>query len=155
MAIVGYQLVSTKDGAILQEWGGIWGAMISKPDFIICPNGDHVHCPELNTEYGGAQLIEWNMDDPIFYDISNQPLSLSGCQTNLVSEINKYVSSALAPTDWQIIRESEGYKVANDATKAYRKSVRDQGNALVAEVKAITDFDTITKWQPHDWPVMK
>lgn len=155
MALVGYRLIDSKTNDVLQQWGGTYGVTLSKPDMIVVPNGDHVHCPELDIEYGGATLVEWEMNDPRFYDTNNQPLALVVCQSNLVLEVNEHVASALSVTDWQIIRESEGYKIAADAIKTYRKAVRDQGNALVVEVKAITDFDAITKWQPHDWPVMK
>lgn len=72
MMKIGYKLISVADKSIIQSWGGTWGYCPDQPAMIICPNGAHVHCPALDTEYGtigeepgsGVMLIEWLMEEP-------------------------------------------------------------------------------------------
>jgi hypothetical protein len=76
MEKVGYRLIRVSDDSVVQSWGGIWGQQSTQPAMIVCPNGDHVHCPVLNTEYGmsvenetpvpgtGVTLVEWMMEAP-------------------------------------------------------------------------------------------
>lgn len=63
MEQVGYQLVDNT-GAIIQEWGGIWGQCPGVPNPIYCPDGTVVYAPEINVDYGGVKLIPWMMDQP-------------------------------------------------------------------------------------------
>lgn len=155
MQIVGYQLLNSKDKTILKSWGGVWGQMCEFPAYIIAPNDDHVHCPELNVDYGGVTLVQWMMDDPKFYSDIGIQLPIEICQSALIKDVNSYVRDVLSESDWQIIRSTEGYKSASDSLITYRKAMRDQGNALVNEIKSMSDFDAIMAWKPHDWPVMK
>ena len=60
---VGYQLIDT-DNKIIQQWGGIWNQCPAVPNPIICPNGDIVYAPEINTDYNGVKLVPWMMDSP-------------------------------------------------------------------------------------------
>jgi hypothetical protein len=61
--IVGYKLLDS-EGAVFKSWGGVWGRVPGMPDAVDLPNGDRVHCPELNVSYGGCMLIAWEMDPP-------------------------------------------------------------------------------------------
>jgi hypothetical protein len=63
MQPVGYQLVD-ESGTVFNQWGGIWGQNVPVPDYIDCPNGDRVYCPQINVVYGGVKLIVWEMDAP-------------------------------------------------------------------------------------------
>lgn len=155
MQLVGYQLVSVKDGAILKEWGGTFGQYPSIPEMFVAPNGDHIYCPSLNTEYSGCMIVEWKMSDPKFYDTNNNPLPIETCQQVRINEVNEFVSAELSKTDWKIIRSTEGYKAVSADTLAYRKAFRDQGNALVSEIESLSDVYAIMAWMPHDWPVSK
>jgi len=67
----------------------------------------------------------------------------------LISKVKDYVASILAPSDWRIIREQEGYKVAGDAWKTWRGAVRDHGNELERTIQALTDMDSVRAFQNH------
>jgi len=63
--IVGYKLIDNNDGSIVEQWGGIYGQCPGVPDYIDCPNGDRVFCPQLDVVYGGGvKLVRWYMDPP-------------------------------------------------------------------------------------------
>jgi hypothetical protein len=68
----------------------------------------------------------------------------------LISKVKQHVASTLAPSDWRIIREQEGYKVAGDEWKTWRGSVRDHGNELEETIYALTDMDSLRAFQNHD-----
>ena len=68
----------------------------------------------------------------------------------LISKVKQHVASTLAPSDWRIIREQEGYKVAGDEWKTWRGSVRDHGNELEESIYALTDMDSLRAFQNHD-----
>jgi len=61
--IVGYRLVDA-GGNVIQEWGGVWGQCPGIPNPVRLPNGDHVHAPALDTDYGGFSLVGWLMSGP-------------------------------------------------------------------------------------------
>jgi len=67
----------------------------------------------------------------------------------LISKVKDYVASILAPSDWRIIREQEGYKVAGDAWKTWRGAVRDHGNELERTIQALTDMYSVRAFQNH------
>jgi hypothetical protein len=67
----------------------------------------------------------------------------------LISKIKQHVASILAPSDWRIIREQEGYKVAGDEWKTWRGAVRDYGNNLERTIQALTDMDSVRAFQNH------
>lgn len=60
---VGYKLIDAQ-GATIQSWGGTWGQCAGIPNPLKLPNGDYVHAPSLNTDYGGYTLVEWLMQEP-------------------------------------------------------------------------------------------
>lgn len=59
--IVGFKLLNKKDEEI-QSWSGQWGQSPGLPNPIILPNGDHVHCPQLDTDYSGYRLVAWELE---------------------------------------------------------------------------------------------
>lgn len=64
MTQVGYKFIDAS-GSVLETWGGVWGQCPEIPNLIRCPNGDHVHAPELNMPYDGCILSTWEMDEPV------------------------------------------------------------------------------------------
>jgi len=68
---------------------------------------------------------------------------------DLISKVKQHVASILAPSDWRIIREQEGYKVAGDEWKTWRGEVRDHGNELEETIHALTDMDSVRAFQNH------
>lgn len=148
----GYELVDTSDGSVCQQWGGTYGQNPSIPERITLPNGDCVYSPVIDKTYDGFVLRLRDIKDPRFYNSDNTIKPIEDCIAEHVSVINSYVASSLQKTDWMITRAAEGYKPAPASVVAYRAAVRDQGNALASEVRAMTDIEEVIAWQPHDWP---
>ena len=67
----------------------------------------------------------------------------------LISKVKDHVASILAPSDWRIIREQEGYKVAGDEWKTWRGAVRDHGNELEETIHSMTDMDSVRAFQNY------
>ena len=109
--------------------------------------------PEERADVGIVEVPDEAPVDGRFFFSAGNPRPLSDCIAVHVNAINAYVSSAMTQSDWMVTREAEGYKPAPASVVAYRKAVRDHGNALVAEVKALTEVSDVVAWQPHDWPV--
>lgn len=62
--IVGYKLVNIIGGAVIDQWGGVWGETPSVPSMIKLPNGDIICAPEVGVTYSGYMLQNWMMDPP-------------------------------------------------------------------------------------------
>lgn len=63
-ALVGYRLIRDEDGAIISEWGGIYGQVAPIPNPLALPNGDQVCAPRSGVSYGGFSVVEWTMGAP-------------------------------------------------------------------------------------------
>lgn len=63
-ALVGYKLIETKTGKVVDQWGGEWGSAPSIPNPLRLPSGDCVLSPTLNIDYQGTMLTEWFMEKP-------------------------------------------------------------------------------------------
>ena len=50
MQQVGYKLVRDSDGAVVQEWGGIYGQCPGVPNTIDLADGARVHCRQVSIE---------------------------------------------------------------------------------------------------------
>lgn len=61
--LVGYKLVD-KNGATLQEWGGVYGISPHPPNPIVLPNGDTLFGAVEDTEFGDYKLIGWYKEAP-------------------------------------------------------------------------------------------
>lgn len=55
---VGYKLVRLSDGAVVQLWGGEWGAIVDFPNPLILPNGLQICAGLPNVEYEGYRVDE-------------------------------------------------------------------------------------------------
>lgn len=77
-SLVGYQLIERDSGAIIQEWGGVWGQHPGIPNPVHLPSGkNQVHCAEVGTDLIDADgavyvLTEWMMEEPSKGDPSPQ-----------------------------------------------------------------------------------
>lgn len=59
MQQIGYRLVRVADDAVVDQWGGNWGALASPPNPLILPNGDQVCGAEVGGEYDRHRLEAW------------------------------------------------------------------------------------------------
>jgi hypothetical protein len=66
-----------------------------------------------------------------------------------IQKIKFHVGSLLLPSDWRIIRQEEGYKVAGSDWEDWRGAVRSHGNALEVEVEAIATLDDMKAFNNH------
>jgi hypothetical protein len=65
MELVGYKLIDAND-ELIDQWGGTWGLLPGRPEPLILPNGDRVHCPELKVRLAdGYMLIPWEEAAPV------------------------------------------------------------------------------------------
>lgn len=60
--IVGYKLLDSSNNEVT-TWGGTWGQTPSLPNPLFLPNETQIHCAELNVEYDGYKLVEWEMTE--------------------------------------------------------------------------------------------
>lgn len=137
--LVGYKLVDAQ-GNVIHQWGGVWGSYPGVPNPIILPNGDAVHAPALNEDYGGYHLVEWLMDPPLFADLLPlQPyqffamLTLSGKKAELEAFIDGL------PSPQNVIARAK-----LEHTSEFRR-----GNELVLTAQAalgLTDQQLNTLW---------
>ena len=110
---------------------------------------------------GLVEVIDDPRPDDRFYFVNADPANagkwittpkdLTQIRAMLTDQVNGFVGSTLAQTDWKVTREAEGYKPLDQVMMSYRKALRDAGNALVIEIAALT-FDQAVIWQAHDWP---
>lgn len=64
MEHVGYQLIEMATGRVVEQWGGVYGQCPGIPEVIKIPNGDVVHCPQIDVIYSSCRLLPWMMDAP-------------------------------------------------------------------------------------------
>ena len=60
---VGFRLIDTTSGAVVQSWGGAWGQCPGFPNPLVLPNGDHVVGGGPGTDYNGFRVDPWYYDD--------------------------------------------------------------------------------------------
>ena len=99
----------------------------------------------FNTGSASYNLV----DDEWVISYSETEKEVAPIKEQLILGVKGYVSSALAPSDWRIIREQEGYKIASDEWKTWRSAVRDYGNSLEETIQALTDIDSVRAFQNH------
>jgi hypothetical protein len=63
--IVGFKLIATKTGAVVQQWGGNYGSCPDQPNPIFLPNGNHLHGAIIGEDYDGYKLVSWEMEKPL------------------------------------------------------------------------------------------
>ena len=104
--------------------------------------------PDSRYFYTGSANYDL-VDDEWVISYSETEKEVAPIKEQLISKVKNYVSSALAPSDWRIIREQEGYKIASDEWKTWRGEVRDYGNNLEETIQALTDMDSVRAFQNH------
>jgi len=63
--LVGYKLVDA-NGAVIQQWGGVWGQCPSIPNPILLPNGVQIcGVDQAGPLQDGYVLADWWMEEPL------------------------------------------------------------------------------------------
>lgn len=96
----GYALIEVKTGAELQTWlGANYGECPAAPNPLILPNGDHVHCAEIDHDYGGYKLIaKYNDQEWVPLQVSPRQIRLALLEEGLLDAVNKAVAASDAET---------------------------------------------------------
>ncbi|MBX9633414.1 MAG: hypothetical protein K2X44_00405 [Magnetospirillum sp.] len=79
--------------------------------------------------------------------------TLDDLKMRAVIQLKNRAGTMLAPSDWKVIRASEGVKPLDDATAAYRAAVREASNAHEAAIHAAQSPDQISAvLSAAQWP---
>ena len=65
----------------------------------------------------------------------------------IIEQVKNRASKLLAPTDWMVLRATEGGTAIADNIKAYRVAVRKESNDKETEIKALGDLDAIKLYE--------
>ena len=65
----------------------------------------------------------------------------------MIEQVKNRASKLLAPTDWMVLRATEGGTAIADNIKAYRVAVRKESNDKETEIKALGDLDAIKLYE--------
>lgn len=126
----GYRLVRIEDGALMQEWGGVYGESPGIPNPLLLPNGDQVCGAELNHDYGGYRLEIWEVKPGISQvkqEEIRRVLTALGVET-----LEELVLKQIEGVDAQTVQKVK--KIREQATKLAEKEVPD-------------DFAEDARWQ--------
>jgi len=130
----------------------------------------NLHNPDVRAALGITEITPPAKKDPLYYDVvesttppyvtntpkkvadttTTDPLTgkqvvIKGLRSQLIDRVNADAAAKLAPTDWAIIRAAEGYKPAPASIVAERKAIRDNANAIVAQLKAAKTHAALVK----------
>ena len=65
----------------------------------------------------------------------------------MIEQVKNRASKLLAPTDWRVLRATEGGTAIADNIKAYRVAVRKESNDKETEIKALSDLDAVMLYE--------
>ena len=107
--IVGYKLIDLQNN-VINQWGGTWGQCPGIPNPIFLPNGLHVHSPQINFDYGGYTLVEWEMEEPapsVPTSVTPRQVRLLLLQQNLLASVEAMIAQQDEATKitWQYALE--------------------------------------------------
>ncbi len=110
----------------------------------------------LSTAEEKAALGITEVPDPAPYDDRfywgvGQPKDLDMVKSMMTAQVKQTAASLLMPTDWKIIRATEAGGTVDEATLAYRSSVREASNAAEGSIAAAESVDELSVMQ-FVWP---
>ena len=137
--LVGYQLLDTSN-TVIQSWGGVWGQVTGIPDMITLPNGDQVHCPQVNVSYSGYTLMPWNMSPPILtatdYDLQPYQFFAMIAIANLTATITTSISNISDPTQKIIAQSKLDHTLSFKRSDPFIDQLSASANLTSAQVDA-------------------
>lgn len=158
--IVGYKLLRISDGAVVQEWGGVYGSCPGFPNPIVLPSGDHVHAGALDTDYQGHKVVAW-MLGPSAVDVKTEARRRilgrypEWMQNNMVArsaELHRIQSGMMRTAAGDVVaaRQLTDIEIAEEkaisAAWDWIKRVRTASNGIEALDPIPEDFADDSRW---------
>lgn len=91
-------------------------------------------------------------DDHAVVTWNATPRDLGELKAREVAAIKATAGALLAPSDWKVIRASEGVKPLDAATATYRSAVRAASNEAEQSIVLCASIDDLTALPPVSWP---
>ena len=91
---------------------------------------------------GGADYYE------LTYDTTEKNVEV--LKSNLISQIKENTGVLIAPSDWMVIRATDGGTAMTADWTTYRSEVRAHGNSLENGVEAFASLQAIKNFQNHE-----
>ena len=116
-----------------------WLRLASDSEKAAVPNG--------GITWTADTLQEW---DAVYYSAKDTPRPLAGLKTLFVNKQKEIANTLLQPTDWMVIRESEGGTAVPSDNKTYRAKVRTQCGLREATINACSSVAILEKTMKND-----
>lgn len=94
--VVGYKLMDAS-GAVVEQWGGIWGQCPDIPNPLLLPNGVQIcGVTEVGPLQDGYSIMGWWMDEPVIapQSITPRQCRLMLSQQGLLSQVEEMIASS-------------------------------------------------------------
>ena len=91
---------------------------------------------------GGADYYE------LTYDTTEKNVEV--LKSNLISKIKENTGTLIAPSDWMVIRATDGGTAMPETWATYRNEVRAHGNSLENGVEAFASVQAVKNFQNHE-----
>lgn len=98
--------------------------------------------PEERSAIGIIEVPDPQPYDPRFYNADGSPRDLNVVKAEQVGVVNREAYGLLLPSDWMVIRSSEGTPVPQQWTD-YRAAVRTTANLARTEIESATTIDAL------------
>jgi len=156
MQHVGWKLVRISDGAVVQEWGGVYGRCAQMPNPLILPTGDQICAPVVGVEYSGYRLDAWMMGPPasaVKLEAQRRILALTN-SPDLFAGLVKQMNANMR-TGWlndkrlrgqTLTIEEEAEAAALRTFAAAVMAIRERCNEIEALDPIPSDYDADSRW---------
>jgi hypothetical protein len=141
MQVIGYKLVRVSDGAVVQQWGGSFAGLVGKPGVLYLPSGEHVHCPEMDVEYFGYRLEQWQAVRPATVDdvkreAQRRIIAITGAGDLLAAMIKQSNANMRA-------NELNDKRVSGEVLTAEEQVEADALRLLATAIKAVRNASNV------------
>lgn len=114
-----------------------------------CPGGTKVKFDDKPNERFYT-VVERFVADRCHYDATPRPVD--DVKREMIAWCKNIAGNLLKPTDWKVIRASEGVKPCDQTTLDYRATVRATSDAYEVAVDACATVEALADLPPVEWP---
>ncbi len=132
------RLASEEDKAAI---GLVWEADPVRADDRFYWDGN------INNPKALEDVVALNVDGQNIYDDKGNIVVTKGLKSQFIAQVKAQAGSLLNATDWKVVREAEGGKALDDATKAARIAIRTKSDEFEAQIKACTTVEQLAALQ--------